>query len=42
MFKRFATLTVLPLCAMLVFGLAACSEVEEPMTPTYKTGLAKN
>lgn len=42
MFKRFATLTVLPLCVALVFGLAACSEVEEPLTPTYKTGLAKD
>jgi len=42
MSKRMYPLFVLSLCGLFILGLAACSEVEEPLIPTYKTGLDKD
>ena len=42
MSKKFCTLLVLSLCGFALLGLTGCSEVEEPLVPTYKTGLGKD
>jgi len=42
MFNRLCTFILFSLCGALVFGAAGCSEVEEPLVPTYKTGLPKD
>lgn len=42
MFKIIRTLLVVSACGLGLLGLFGCSEVEEPMVPTYKTGLAKD
>lgn len=42
MSKKFRLLLVAALSGLALLGLAGCSEVEEPLVPTYKTGLAKD
>ncbi len=41
MFNRLVTLILFSLCGALAVGMAGCSEVQEPLVPTYKTKLAK-